>query len=405
MKFGVALFTDVIKKKARDRRREASEGWASIDGRVARRINSVVELESDVKWVTNLSYVDFFANQLGKNPNLFYSAFLRTEIKAIGEEIGAGIEQASPDKAASTLSTVCSRVGNLAIERLGVNMNLALPNVKTLPEFLAARTPSKNQIPDDVNMALKHAYQPMTQCATRYNREWKSATLRRPRYQHALEVLSTPVPSEHRWVYLDNSKLPESNTARIDWCVGHDLPVLANVAVKARRGELAEVISYNSGASVERAWLCQPELLWISMFCDVEVIGAFVCEAGFEAQSELEKFPQLGDFSFCSYSLGLLVENLWVAMASPRTSVVNQKFFPPRAVWYRAIDRLEMFKAAAKLHRCGFQIAGYGVGSVWLNYPPGATRDLVDAALECGLDVPMSKYFELRNEVRLGRDE
>jgi len=405
MKFGIALFTDVIKKKGRDRRREAGEGWASVDGEPAKRINSVTELESNVKWLTNLSYVDFFANQLGKNPNLFYSAFMRTELKAIAEEIGAGVEQMSSDQSAQILSTVFARVAALATDRLGVNMNLSLPNVKLLHEFIAARTPSKNRIPDDVNLAMKHAYQPMTQCVTRYNREWKSATLRRPRYQHALEVLSTPVPSEHRWVYVDNARLPDGNNERIDWCLGNDLPVLANVAVKARRGDLAEVISYNSGASVERAWLSQPELLWISMFCDVDVIGAFVCEDGFEYQKELDKFPQLGDFSFCSYSLGLLVENLWVAMASPRTSVVNQKFYPPRAVWYRAIDRVEMFKAAAKLHRAGFQVAGYGVGSVWLNHPPGAARDLVDAAVECGLDVPMSKYFELRNETRLGKDE
>lgn len=403
MHYGVVLFDDVIRKRGKDRKRLPGEGWASVDGAAARRINSITELESNVKWLTNLDFVDFYANQLGKNPNLYYSGCLRTELKAIADEIGASVEQLSADKSAQALSTIFRRVMDLAIKRLRVD--LAVPNVKTLPELIAARGVNKYKIPDEINTALKHAYQPWTQCITRYNREWKSATLRRSRYQHAIDVLSTPVPSEFRWGYINNDRLPTAAPKRIDWCLGHDLPVLANVVVTPRRTDLAGVISYNSGSTVERAWLSQPELLWISLFCDVEVIGAFVCEAGFEHQKEIDQFPSLGDFSYASYSLGLLVENLWVAMGSPRTTLTNQKYYTPRAVWYRAIDRIEMFKAAAKIHQAGFQVVGYGVGSVLVNYPIGASKDLVDTAAEAGLDIPVGKFFEKRNETRLIKDE
>lgn len=400
---GVVLFDDVIRKKARDRKRTPSEGWASVDGAPARRINSITELESNVKWLTNLEFVDFYANQLGKNPNFFYSAFLRTELKSIADDIGAGVEQLSADKAVQVLSTVFSNVMNLAVGRLQIN--LEAPNAKTLQEFISARTINKNKIPDEVNAVLKHAYQCWTQCITRYNREWKSATLRKPRYQHAIDVLSTPVPSENRWVYINNDRMPAAGPHRIDWCVAHEQPVLANVVVSPRRTDLAGVISYNSGAAVERAWLSQPELLWVSLFCDVEVIGAFLCEAGFEHQKEIDSFPALGDFSHASFSLGLLAENLWVALASPRTTLTNQKYFTPRAVWYRSIDRIEMFKSAAAMHRAGFQVIGYGVGSVLVNYPVGAAKDLIDTATGIGLDIPVAKFHEQRNETRLMKDE
>ena len=402
--YGVVLFNDVILKKGKERKRLPSEGWASFDGGPARRINSITEVESDVKWLTNLDFVDFYSNQLGKNHNLYYSAFLRTDLKSVADDIGAGVGQLSADKAVVSLSTVFKRIMDLAVDRLQVNLDV--PNVNTLHDFLAARTVNKYKLPDEINTALKHAYQPTTQCVTRWNRDWKHAMLRKPRYQHAVEVLSTPVPSEFRWVYVNHDRLPTSNAKRIDWCVAHELPVLANVKVTPRKGgELNGIISYNSGAMVERAWLCQPELLWISLFCDVEVIGAFVCEAGFEHQKEIDTFPSLGDFSHASYTLGLLCENLWVSLASPRTTLVGQKFYPPRAVWYRAVDRIEVFKSAAKLHRAGFQVIGYGYGSIWLNYPSGATKDLIDIAAEIGLDVPVSKFFEQRNEIRLIRDE
>lgn len=404
MAFGVVLFNDVILKKGRDRKRLPTEGWASIDGGQARRIGSITELESNVKWLTNLGFEDFYENQLGRNPNLFPSDFLRTDVKSVADDIGANVDQLSADKAVCALSAVFSRIMKLAEGKLQINLNAKIVN-KTLHDFISARTVNKYEIPDEINTALKHAYQASTQCVSRPNSGWKYAMLRKPRYQHAIDVLSSPVPSEFRWVYVNNERMPVAGPKRIDWCIGNELPVLANVKVTPRRGgDLNVIISYNSGAQVERAWLSQPELLWVSMFCDVEVIGAFVCEAGFEHQKEIDAFPALGDFSYGSYSLGLLCENLWVSLASPRTKV-TRKFYPPRAVWYRAVDRVEIFKAASRLHRAGFQVSGYGYGSVWLNYPPGATKDLIDVAGELGLDVPVSKFFEQRNETRLIRDE
>lgn len=404
MAYGVVLFDDVLKKKTKSRARRPTEGWASIAGGPARRIGAVMELESDVRWLTNMDFVDFHANQLSKHPGLYYSDFLRTSITQIADDIGANVGQVSADKSAELLSTVFNRVMTMAESQLNVDLNARVTN-RVLCDFISVRSQNKYRIPEEVNAALEHAFQTHTQCMTRPNRDWKYANLRRPRYQHAISVLSTAVPSEYQWVYINNEKMPVVGSQRIDWCVGHELPVLANVKVTPRRGDMGYLISYNSGANKERAWLSQPELLWVSMFCDVEVIGAFVCEAGFEPQKELDLFPELGDFSFSSYSLGLLAENLWVSMASPRVSTTAQKFYPPRAVWYRSIDRIEMFRSAVSLSKAGFNVSGYGVGSVWLTYPNGASKDLLEVANEVGLDVPVSKYFEQRNEIRLIKDE
>lgn len=405
MRFGVVLFDDAVRKAASTRRREANEGWASIDGGASRRITSASELESDVRWLTNFEFADFHSNFLGRNPNYFFSGFLRTELKAISDEIGGGIEFISANKSAEVLSGLFSRVMRLCVSTLNIKTTVTGTGTKMLADLIAARTVNKHKIPDELNAALKHAYQAYTGCVQRFNREWKSCTIRRPRYIHALDVLSTPVPGEYRWLYVHGARLPAANSDRIDWCIGNELPILANVIVKPRRGDYANIIAYANGAQWERSWLCQPELLMVAQFCDVEVIGAFVCEAGFELQKELEQFPSLGDMSLASYSLGIVAENFWIAMASPRATSATQKFFPPRAIWYRAMDRISMFQEAARFHREGFQVFGYGAGAVTVYYPAGGTEDLVNMGASLGLDVPVGKYFEIRTEARLQADE
>jgi len=403
MQFGVVLFDDILlQKKSKNRRIAPSDGWASIEGGEAFRIKSITELASNVRWLTNMAFEDFYSNQAGRHPNFYPAVFLRTALNAIADEIGAGVELVSAGQSASLLSLVFSRVMKLAVS-VGAKPDDC--GLKSLQEILAARYLNRYKIPEQLNEALRHAYQVQTSCLRKPERQWLSATLRRPRYQHALSVLSTPVPSEFEWEYLNNARLPKNGVDAIDWCVCNPLPVLANVVVKPNRGDFSSLISYGSGAYVERSWVSQIELMLLSQFCQIEVIGAFVCNAGFEEQKEIAQFPSLGDFSHASYSLGVLSENLWVSMASPRTNSLSMKFYPPRAIWYRSMDRISMFMCAARLHKDGFGVVGYGVGSVWLNYPSGAIRDLADCAVEIGLDMPVSKWREVKTEGRLRADE
>lgn len=405
MPYGVVLFDDAIRNVSRKRKAEATDGFASIAGAPARRIVSVNELDSNVKWMTNLEFTDFNANGLLRNPNFFFSGFLRTELKQLADEIGAGSDQMNAREAATSLSTLFSRVMGIAEQTLGIQFVNTRMSTRGLSDFIAERVVNKNKIPDDANAAFKAAYQTWIPLVVKVPREWKRIMLRRPRYRHAVEVLSTAVPSEFQWVYVHNAKLPADNEARIAWCLGNELPVVANVVVKPRRTEFMDLISYNAGAQQERSWVCQPELLMLSQFCDVEVIGAFVCEAGFEEQKELKQFPDLGDFTEASISLGILAENFWVSMASPRTTPTNAKFWPPRAVWYRAMDRLAMFMNAVKMQREGFKVFGYGSGALCAYFPPGATGEMAEFAMQIGLDVPASIFADLKNEVRLNADE
>jgi len=406
VRYGVVLFDDAFRKGRVAKMRAATNGFASIEGGKARRIKSVTELESDVRWLTNFGFQDFNGNLLGRHPNLYSAGFLRIDLAQLSDEIGAGAEQLPVDAAAEALSGLFSRVMQLATSLLQVDLAkpIAAGITKTLCEFINARTVNRNVPPDEINSAMEHSFQTWNACMSKFPTDWKSVTLRRPRYLHAIDILTTPVPSERRWTYLQGQRLPSLNADRIEWCLGNELPVLANIVVRGRRGGFADLISYSSGSSLPRTWASQPELLLLSQYCDVEVLGAFVCEGGFEHQAELDSFPSLGDFSLASTSLGILAENFWVAMASPRIQK-GRKFYPPRAIWYRAMDRVLMFMRAAELHRNQFKIFGYGTGSVIAYYPSGATQDMVALATELGLDVPVSKYAELRTEVRLGADE
>jgi len=405
MRCGVVLFDDVFRKTTGARKRASTDGWASIDGLPAKRIVSISELDSDVKWWTNFDFTDFNAHYLSRHPNIFFSGFLRSELKSISQDIGCGVEMEAADRSVQMLSTLFSRVMRFSVKTLGINLESGGVGVKTLSDFISARTVSKNKLGDELNAAMTKAYQAWTSTTQRLPKDWKGALLRRPRYAHAIDVLSSPVPSEHRWKYINSARLPADAGQRVEWCINCDLPILANVIVKPRRGDFSHIISYNAGATTSRDWVCQPELLLLTQFCDIEIIGVFVCEAGFEHQKEIDSFPSLGDFSQASYTLGLVAENFWVAMGNPRVASTGKKYYIPRAVWYRAMDRISMFMSAASLHSKGFQVSGYGNGSVMVCYPAGATEDLIAVSNELGLDIPVTKFSEVRTEVRLDSDE
>jgi hypothetical protein len=407
MTYGVVLFDDAVKGSggAVARHRTSTEGWAAIEGEAPRRILSTSELRSDVRWYTNFDWVQFNQHLLSRNPNLYFNGFLRTEFKTVAAEIGAGYEQMGANETAQHMATVFGRIMRMAVKDLKLDLNAPLgPGIKTLSDMLLGKPSPKHKMPPEISLALQHAYQVWLVLSRNMPQQWKSVTLRRPRYQHARDVLSTPVPSQNRWCYVDDARLPQNSAERLDWCLGHELPVVVNAIVRGGRDEVSAFLNINSGASVPRSWICQPELLMLSQFSDIEIIGAFVCEGGFELQPEVDNFPSLGDFSLASYSLGLLCENFWVSMASPRT-IVQKKAYPPRAIWYRAMDRILLFPAAVKLQKAGFQITGYGSGQILMSYPPGSTTEMIAAAAELGLDVPLNKYAELNTEKRLEADE
>jgi len=300
------------------------------------------------------------------------------------------------------------RTMRIATQTLKLDLEAEMPKgiTKTLAEYIGLRYPVTGRISQDLNEAMERGYQKWHAVMSRPRKDWRSISLRRPRYTHALDVLSTPVPSNNRWVYLQSARLPAGSRDRIDWILGsEDMPMLANVIIKGRRGGLAELISFSSGAATERSWVSQPELLLLSEYCEIEVTGAFVCEDGFQHQKELDAFPSQGDFSLASASLGLVVENFWASLANPRVNRMGKKVFLPRAIWYRAMDRVLSFTKAAALKKDGFDIFGYGWGNVIAYYPTGATADVIEAATEHGLDVPVSKYREYQTEVRLDADE
>lgn len=403
--FGVVLFDEVVQNRKSGKNNEQrvlTEGWAAIEGDAAVRFQRVTELPNDVHWLTNLSFGDFWRSQLAAHPNFYPSSFLRTDFPAVCDDVGVGLEYTQPEQTATLMAIYFGRVMWLA-KSIGVDP--ATSREKALAKMISERTVNKYKLPDALNAALETAYQTQTKVITkRQGKGHQAITLRRPRYEHALEMLHSPVPSEYNWEYLNHERLPAPDKA-VDWCLANELPVLANVVVKPDRGVMSDVLSYGSGAGVARSWISQPELLFVSQYAQVDVIGAFVCADGYQAQPELEKIPELGAFSHSSYALGLFMENFFISMASPRVMGQQATYYAPRSIWYRAYDRFQMFLKAMALTAEKFPVSGYGVGSVWLSYPPGATEDLFELAGTLNLDISCGAWQRFRTERRLGQDE
>jgi hypothetical protein len=383
----------------------AKGGVASIAGEGAFEFANTTQLPNGVKWLTDLQWRDFCFNQLSSHPGFVFDGYLNTRSHEVLEEIGATSEFVSRDDAAGTLAGIfqrvmsyCESTYSMAIDRFGA----------TLQSDIAATWPQSQSVIDSLlEYACSNANQSVNQVIGQPKPGWQTVTLRRNRFVHAIDVLSTPVPGPENWEYLDSSQLP-GRTDHLDWCITNKRPILADVEVKPKSGILAQVLSFGSGARQIRNWVCQPELQLLAKCADVKIRGVWVFNGQLQKQPELVRFPGLGnDFCVVSTSMELLAENFWIAMATPakKANIVHRQTLPKHC-WYRAADRIFMFSRVCKLAQAGFAIVSYGTGAATIKYPHGALSELLDIVHnQTDLNVPIGAQFRAKNEDHLKLSE
>lgn len=418
MRFGVVFFDAAIDRRAvrskmSDAVVQAREGWASVDGCEAFRITKIADLDSDVVWINNLDMKSYTANKLSQSPNHVPRYYLRTDIMQVAAEIGAHTEHERVPVIVQALSDVFARTMRLIQKQFG-SCEIGIEHSRKKLEFLLASAVGRKSHPMDaeLNEAMCQAWQNrVSVLGQTIPYQWWQCTLRRNRYVHACEVLDTPVPSSSNWEYLDASKLPAGNRARIDWAVNHQLPVLVHARVSDGKGFEASLTSFGSKAkaTVTREWLCAPELYWVQRYYStVEIDAAYVCNDGYATLPELAKFPVPNEFSMASISMGLLAENFLAMMAEPYLMPSGYVCYYPHSVWYTSMDRFMCFVGAAKLIKAssfgnphaGFRAVSYGQGNLQISAPHEMIDDLTDLAASSGWEVPSTAYWKRTMEYR-----
>jgi hypothetical protein len=410
MRYGVVYFDaalDKRRKKSNDGTYvQARDGWASVGGADAFRIEKLADLPSDVVWITNLDFDSYRSNRLTQIPNYVPSYYLKSDIAQIAAEIGAHQDHERITAIVQALAQVFARTMRLAETYFGVT-EIPSDQIKKLENAIATATGRRKQVVDaPLNDSMKQAYQ--NRCLVigqPIPREWWQCTLRRNRYQHAYDVLDTPVPSPNNWEYLDASKLPIGAKDRIDWVINNPKPVLAKARVSDGKGMEASITSFGAKkrSDVTREWLCAPELYWVSRYYNtVEIDAVYVCHDGYVLLPELERFPAPNEFTLASISMGLITENFLAVMTEPFKNPVGVEVYYPHCIWYAAMDRFILFTHAYQIVRAssygnansGFRVHSYGFGNIQVATPHEKVDELTDIAGSLGLEVPSSAYWK-----------
>jgi hypothetical protein len=376
-------------------------GWASIEGGSAYRIKNSGDLSNEVKWLTNLSQDVFWKTGVAKQTKLKYSGYLRTEVGQIMKELGLNPPKVPIITICQTLSELFNKVMRLAIEFYGIT---SFTQKDLYAEIRQVLFPNDLNISTHVDEALSRAYQDLVICEHPLVKERMNfITLKRPRYFHAKSILDTSVPLwDGDWQFLSPSDLPKTTHEQIEFLMGQERPFVAKVAIHSFSHpdninvDLSKLLNLGEalgegGKPKQRNWVCQPELLYLSKFANLEIEAAFVAK-GYQELEQKIQLPYLGELSDFSYSLGLLSECVWIGLASrsvnPQTK--SKSLVSPRACWLKAADRFMTLTSAMMLSSAGFIVNSYGYGGVTLMVEDERLSQLIEIAPHAGLSVPIN---------------
>lgn len=368
-------------------------GWASVQGKAAVRIRGTGDLASDVYWWTSLSFNAFQKYGLFR-PNLKRADYLRPDMKQLHRELGLFSSRVAQSRITEITSEVFDRVMRLA----GQNYGLLKPVEDSISDDLYGRLVRADKlITPEINAALGQAYQTWSVCETASPAGSKIMAFKRPRTQHAQDILATPVPGEV-WEFAAEKDLPPESK-RVDWIINQSRPALVRASVRQVEPEVAKIIAFSGGANKERSWMCHTELLTLSRFAKISVDAAFFANE-YAPHPVHKPISTGGAMGLLSLSMGIVSENYWIALASSHT--INKRsregksiIYSPRAVWMSAADRFHMLMPALMLHGSGFTVKAYGRGGVNVAVQRGLLGEARSCAVAAGLNAPLNVQEEI----------
>ena len=362
--------------------------WASISGGKARRVQSIHDLPSDVQWLTNLTYNNFYRAGLQRHPNFRNEGWLRTLFNQLIAELGIDSNSVTPDVTVSTISSIVQRLVTVATDRYGVETKSKRLN----EDFAIAMGAPRSTLPDifynHFDAVADHPSVSVIH-STNYSAGLATVTVRRNRLRHAREVLATPVPCDTGWE-LEKIVARDRNDK---WLETLNTPFLVKCTVSNVKPIIAEVLSWGSGSRNVRTWLTDIEWRIVRQYGDVTVSSALVCKNPATPLQQLDLLPN-GPLDELSFTNGLIAEQIWTAMTNKQRYKGDSSRYTAAAAWLRSADRMVMFDYAQKLQARGLNVMSYGVGNVVLRYPENGLRRTLDIATDIGLMPPASKLAE-----------
>lgn len=385
---GVALFQNPNDPK---------RGVCAIAGKAGQSFQTAGDLDTDVLWITNLSFKQALDSRLLSTPRFKTSDFFRVDLPRIAQELGL-----SMDEQRLECAEVLSGIGHRALQGASIMYELE----KIGDSFKRTIEPALLKDPDELALpayqaALKNSFKTYQLCHDVQPEDGKPYVMRFNRSWFSKKILSFPVPGG-KWSHAKLSKQvknetikygPKSNSYQFLCELIDKYPALVKISVRSAVPDIANYIDFAIGTE-NRTWVPAHEAAQVAFYADVTVKDLLIAERyTSEGEALSIGLGALDNIQDTSISHGLIAENHLHAVYSERKQQINgqwQWITPPRATWWRAWDRVICLKAAITLGREGFFVRGYGTGAIRVVVPQGDISRLRNVASSIGLTSPLT---------------
>ena len=379
----------------------ATDAWCSIAGKDPFRIESLSELRSDIIWVSNLSYYDYRKLNLTLLPNVFDHQFFRLSLKQLAIENNLANNNFELTRFASLIFTRVALLGeeNFKIKSFDVDYRYYTTLASAVIPFYARKKPTEN-----FSFELMEAFKQATQenqamTGLQAPKGSKAYPFYFPRTSYAQWLLSLDYPIGESWQELKESdytgilgtengifikgtvsKLKKLNT------LNEKYAGFFRVTVINTEPEYREFGTFSAGSNHPRKWASIPEIIHLASIGKIKIEGGYITQKGKLSILKKLNFSDIEKELDYSYSLGLFLENLWIALSSP----TNKKYYTALGAYIRSYDRIACFSMAEKFNQINFVTGSFGTGKVIVYAKKHEIPLLKDFSIEQNLLPPIS---------------
>lgn len=369
---------------------KSQKAFASIAGEESFQIESLSQLDTQTRWMTNLS--TGLPNQPKQvNHALFLqNNYLRLTTDQILNLLHVTGEKYDIQTQIAFLSRVFSNV---------VALGEVLLHIERLPAFEYRKGIRRSLMefdqkqPEIVRKMILDSTQYYTFSLEKTDPD-KRVTFLLPKFSHAKKILGTVLPAGD-WKKVD--LIPDHTEQIPEWLKSRKTPFFAKVVLSNFDSELHTLINFGSSVpeGSERQWVTNVELEMLLGVADISIKEVWESSDTLKPFNVIEKLRLIGDSGDVGTSLGILAENIWTGLAlnmppsiAKKNKALAKKHVNTVAPFLIAADRKLCFEKARAFRKLDFSVASYGYGKITVDASFQEEKDIVEAALTLGVVPP-----------------
>lgn len=374
-----------------DNPRAIGEGWAFRVDREPFRIRGLFDLPNDAMWISSGDFQDFKRMGTAQMHHVRRTSYLGLKLSELAADFGIRIDGQHALSGGGKLVRFVQDAVRMAVEVYGFDDPLRHLQDDSLVATVGKGLPPSPPAKQLLLQKLAAAYQTWSSIFVPYKDNTVRIRLRFNRMPYAEWLLNNTVP-DSGWSHA-MSDVGFDHDAVMAGTFPHTL-IQGLVEFDQVPATLASLIAYGIGASRSRAarsWMTDVEYRWISKYARVHVNSYLVSSArlplpagcllplGLSEDRLIKALPAAGIVSYI---------HCQAMMAAKYSKISSTSEYDAHGTWLRAHDRAMCFSAALGLQERGFEVSGYGNGSVMVMVDKDRLLELEKAAIDLDFTMP-----------------